>query len=122
LAPNADKENGEATEVTMNITGNSWPINSSEYSQVQRPSNQRPADETQANRAQDSGSSELHKTDSLREAVGRLVESGDVKTRADKPVRESRIESAKQNKSAGAYNNSDVLGKIVDRLLDQWKI
>jgi len=106
----------------MNITGNNWPISPSEYNRVQKPSNQRPAAETQTNRAQDSGSSELHKADSLREAVERLVDTGDVKTGTDGPVRESRVESAKQNKRANAYNNSDVLGQIVDRLLDQWKI
>ena len=106
----------------MNITGDHWPISPSEYNRVQRPANPRQAAETQAQRTEDSGSSNLHKPEDLRQAVERLVETGDVKAGTDGSVRESRVDSAKQNKSADAYNNQDILGQIVDRLLDQWKI
>ena len=105
----------------MNITGDHWPISPSEFSRPQ-PSTQRPAADIEANRASDAASSELHKPDDLRKAVERLIESGDVKASSGGTVRESRVGKARQNSDVGAYNSRDVLGQIVDRLLDQWKI
>ena len=106
----------------MNITGDHWPISPSEYDRVQKPTNQRPAAEPAANRAEESKSSTLHKEDALRQAVERLIDSGDVTRTSDGSIRASRVERARQNSDSGAYNNRDVLGQIVDRLLDQWKI
>jgi len=122
LGITADIRNEEVFEVTMNITGDHWPISPSEYNRVQKPSNQRPAAETKTNRAQSPKSSTLHKADALRKAVERLIDSGDVTGTSDGSVRESRVQEARQNTSAGAYSSRDVLGQIVDRLLDQWKI
>lgn len=107
----------------MNITGDHWPISPSEYNRVQQPTNQRSAAETAANRAEESNSSALHKEDALRKAVEKLIDSGDVTRTSDGAVvRASRVEQARQNSDSGAYDNHDVLGQIVDRLLDQWKI
>lgn len=106
----------------MNITGDHWPISPSEYNRVQKPSNQRPAAETPANRAKESTSSTLHKEEALRKAVEKLIDSGDVTRTSDGAVRESRVREAKRNSTSGTYDKRDVLGQIVDRLLDQWKI
>lgn len=106
----------------MNITGDHWPITPPDHNRVQKPSKQRPAAATQPARAPKAGSSALHKADALRQAVEKLIDSGDVTSRSDGSVRESRVNEARQNTNVGAYDNQEVLGQIVDRLLDQWKI
>jgi hypothetical protein len=106
----------------MNISGDHWSISPSDYTRPQKASDRPPAAKSKASRAEDTSASGLHKADDLRKAVERLMESGDVKSGSDGPVRESRVDRARQNTGAGAYNNTDVLGQIVDRLLDQWKI
>ena len=105
----------------MNITGDHRPISPSEHSRSQA-STRRKAAETRPKRPRNTASMELHKPDDLRKAVERLIESGDVKAGTDGTVRESRVDQARENSDAGAYNSRDVLGQIVDRLLDQWKI
>jgi len=106
----------------MNITGDHWSVSPSEYNRVQNTSKKRSATASQTSRTEKPKSSVLHKEDALRKAVERLIDSGDVTRTSDGAIRESRVAEARQNTDAGTYNNHDVLGQIVDRLLDQWKI
>ena len=64
----------------------------------------------------------IHQEDALRDSVARLIESGDISPADDSSVRRVRVEEAKKKLEAGAYNQNDVIGGIVDRLLGQWKI
>jgi hypothetical protein len=64
----------------------------------------------------------IHRDDALRETVARLIESGDITAAEDAATRRARIDEARKKLEAGAYNRNDVIGGIVDRLLDQWKI
>ncbi len=106
----------------MNITGDHWPINPLEYDRVQKPSNKHPAIKAQPKRPSKADSGTLHNEEALRQVAEKLIDSGDVTGRTDGSVRKSRVNEARKNTKAGAYNNREVLGQIVDRLLDQWKI
>jgi len=67
-------------------------------------------------------SAAIHQEDALRESVARLIESGDISSTDDSSVRRVRVDEAKRKLEAGAYNQNDIIGGIVDRLLGQWKI
>jgi len=64
----------------------------------------------------------IHREDALRETVAKLIESGDITSAEESAVRLARIDEAKKKLEAGAYGRNDIIGGIVDRLLDQWKI
>ena len=67
-------------------------------------------------------SSRLHDSAHLRQAVEKLVQSGDLDASSDGRVREGRVELARQKTANGAYADQGILSDIVDRLLEQWEI
>jgi len=65
---------------------------------------------------------DIHDDEALRAAAARLVASGDVEVSSDGQIRPDRIDAARRNADAGAYNRRDVIAGIVDRLLEQWHL
>ncbi|MBI5868605.1 MAG: hypothetical protein HZB43_09995 [candidate division Zixibacteria bacterium] len=72
----------------------------------------------QAPKSQDT----VHREAALRESVAKLIESGDLSAAEEGDVRRQRVDEARKKLETGAYRGNDVIGGIVDRLLDQWKI
>jgi len=66
--------------------------------------------------------SDIHDDEALRAAAARLVAGGDVQVSADGQIRPDRVDAARKNADAGAYNRRDVIAGIVDRLLEQWHL
>jgi hypothetical protein len=64
----------------------------------------------------------IHREDALRESVAHLIESGDITSAEESAVRLARVDEARKKLEAGAYGQNGIIGGIVDRLLDQWKI
>jgi hypothetical protein len=64
----------------------------------------------------------IHREEALRQSVAKLIESGDLKAAEDGAVRRLRVDEARKKLETGTYGRQDVIGGIVDRLLDQWKI
>jgi anti-sigma28 factor (negative regulator of flagellin synthesis) len=64
----------------------------------------------------------IHREDALRESVAHLIESGDITSAEESAVRLARVDEARKKLEAGTYGRNDIIGGIVDRLLDQWKI
>ncbi len=64
----------------------------------------------------------VHNPESLRATVTKLLDSGEIRTTPDGPVRTGRVDRARKNSAAGDYDRGDVLAAIVDRLLAQWNI
>jgi hypothetical protein len=54
--------------------------------------------------------------------VAHLIESGDITSAEESAVRLARVDEARKKLEAGAYGQNGIIGSIVDRLLDQWKI
>jgi hypothetical protein len=74
--------------------------------------------------AQTSGAAKenLHCPQALREAAGRLLEEGAIDASRDGVVRPSRVDEARQKFEAGTFDRRDVLARIVDRLIEQWRL
>lgn len=64
----------------------------------------------------------IHREEALRESVARLIEDGDIAAAEDGDVRRQRVDQARKKLESGGYGGHDIIGGIVDRLLDQWKI
>jgi len=64
----------------------------------------------------------LHDASNLRQAVDKLVQSGDLDATSDGRVREGRVAQARQKTASGIYTDKGVLADVVDRLLQQWEI
>ncbi len=64
----------------------------------------------------------VHREAALRESVAKLIESGDLAAAEEGDVRRQRVDEARKKLETGAYGGKDIIGGIVDRLLDQWKI
>ncbi|HUU45414.1 MAG TPA: hypothetical protein VM118_06735 [Acidobacteriota bacterium] len=65
---------------------------------------------------------DLHRTEALREAAARLLDEGGIDASLDGETRPSRIDVARQKFEAGAFDRREVLTRIVDRLIEQWRL